>query len=165
MSHQHGQHSPASAFTAIYHTLCNKQTGMYLGAHMDGLLIAEDNTTNHHDVAWKVVPGHSGILLPSFFQGNQLLVDAKILMTLMRQDLRDKRMITPSFERPGFFPLARSPPLLRKHLPCASTSGLLRAVTCHKKGACTGGGDLRIFFYVLYWGIRPPIILWRPEHA
>eukprot|EP00669_Euglena_mutabilis_P007665 TRINITY_DN289_c0_g2_i2.p2 TRINITY_DN289_c0_g2~~TRINITY_DN289_c0_g2_i2.p2 ORF type:complete len:159 (+),score=31.55 TRINITY_DN289_c0_g2_i2:25-501(+) len=60
MSHQHGQHSPASAFTAIYHTLRNEQTGMYLGAHPDGLLIAEDNDTNHHDIAWKVVSGVSG---------------------------------------------------------------------------------------------------------
>jgi len=60
MNHQLGQHSPASAFTAIYHTLRNEQTGMYLGAHTDGLLIAEDNDTNHHDIEWKIVPGHSG---------------------------------------------------------------------------------------------------------
>jgi hypothetical protein len=33
---------------------------MYLGAHPDGLLIAEDNDTNHHDIVWKILPGAAG---------------------------------------------------------------------------------------------------------
>jgi len=50
----------ADGFPAAFYNLRNTATGMYLGAHPDGLVIAEDDSTNHHDVVWKILPGTAG---------------------------------------------------------------------------------------------------------
>lgn len=36
------------------YTLKNLSTGMYLAAHTDGQLVAEDDTTGHHDIPWNI---------------------------------------------------------------------------------------------------------------
>lgn len=35
-------------------------TGMYLAAHPDGQLVAEDDTTGHHDVPWTIYTTQDG---------------------------------------------------------------------------------------------------------
>jgi hypothetical protein len=34
--------------------LKNTSTGMFLAAHKDGELVAEDDTTAHHDLVWRI---------------------------------------------------------------------------------------------------------------
>jgi hypothetical protein len=38
----------------------NLSTGMYLAAHPDGQLVAEDDTTGHHDVPWNIFSTEDG---------------------------------------------------------------------------------------------------------
>lgn len=42
------------------YALKNLHTGMYLAAHKDGELVAEDDTTSHHDLVWKIYTTASG---------------------------------------------------------------------------------------------------------
>lgn len=61
-----GQH-PAYAFK-------NLGTGMYLAAHKDGELVAEDDTTTHHDLVWKVYTHGNGSVVLQSCHGTYLQV-------------------------------------------------------------------------------------------
>lgn len=43
------------------YALKNASTGMYLAAHPDGQLVAEDDTTGHHDVPWNISKTRDGM--------------------------------------------------------------------------------------------------------
>lgn len=46
--------------SSSFYSLKNVSTGMYLAAHPDGQLVAEDDTTGHHDVPWNIYSTSDG---------------------------------------------------------------------------------------------------------
>lgn len=50
--------------SASAYSLKNLSTGMYLAAHPDGQLVAEDDTTGHHDVPWNIFSTGDGKYSP-----------------------------------------------------------------------------------------------------
>ena len=43
-----------------FYSLRNCATGMYLASHPDGQLVAEDDTTDHHDLVWSIATTPAG---------------------------------------------------------------------------------------------------------
>jgi hypothetical protein len=75
------QWGPSSAYS-----LKNLSTGMYLAAHPDGQLVAEDDTTGHHDVPWNIYTTGDGRVALKSCHGKYLDTDGNGLPTNNAQD-------------------------------------------------------------------------------
>jgi len=64
----------------------NVSTGMYLAAHPDGQLVAEDDTTGHHDVPWNIYDVGNGRVALKSCHGKYLDTDGNGLPTNNSQE-------------------------------------------------------------------------------
>ncbi|KAG0584939.1 hypothetical protein M758_3G245500 [Ceratodon purpureus] len=61
--------------SASTYSVKNLSTGMYLAAHPDGQLVAEDDTTGHHDVPWSIFSTGDGRVALKSCHGKYLDTD------------------------------------------------------------------------------------------